>query len=241
MTPRFPLKRTTSSDTVETVDTVDTIDMDTTFVDRVRSKVKKALGARPNSNDCDFQKEKRVGISLSSLIRRASDHGVKPIRCEQSIFSEETEDPFKQLDVAESEHKVRSSKIDRNTWHGEVDDDVESDEEEENNKSFADDGEESSFSSDQYTKEKPEVVLKRRVHSRTTFDSEYKQRENERRNARETAAILIREKNMKRLQCSKSFESIHKPQRRHSISSSRQHRRGRIVYDVVYSNSNHDA
>ena len=103
MTPRFPLKRSVSLDTIDTVDSIDTLDIETKFVERVCTKMKKAAlfvagTNRQAKDDSTVAKEKRGGISLSSILRRSSDQGVKFESCEQSVGSAESKDVWKQVD-----------------------------------------------------------------------------------------------------------------------------------------------
>lgn len=230
MPSRFPLKRSTSLDTIDTVDSVDTMDIDTTFVDRVCSKMKKAASPfstlfvagtnRPITSDSAVVKEKRGGILLSSLIRKGSDHGVKAASCEQSVYTQETTDIWKLVDAMndkeENEHEE--------SFHSsEEESDNEKDEHEYCDPSSGDDDNLSQSSA---------IVLKRRVHHRSTFDNEFKRREEERRSARETAAALVRKRNLQRHashgECSRNAEFC---RRSHRSPAARKPRRCRLACD----------
>ena len=221
MPSRFPLKRSTSSDTIDTVDSFDTIDMDVTFVDRVCTKMKKATspfstlfvaGANRQTSSDVVVKEKRVGISLSSLIRRGADRGEKIAWCDQSVYTQETADIWKIVDATiETEEKK----------------DIVFDEEASDSDDDASDTDEneyvtSSSSEDDHSTQVSAMVFHRQMHHRSVFDKEFKKREEERRSARETAAVLVRQRNSQRHvshdEFSRNSEVCRKSRRRNSVT-----------------------
>ena len=228
MSPRVPLKRSTSVDTIDTAVSFDTTDIETTFVDRVCTKMKKAASPfstlfvagsnRAALNDTTVVKEKRGGISLSSLIRKGSDHCTKATACDQSVYSEETPDIWKLIDsmvaTEESEH-------DQSLYGDEESDDSKDEHVYSNSCSSGDDN----------SSQSEAVALKRRVHHRSTFDNEFKRREDERHSARVTAAALVRQRNLHRQasvgDCSRNSELGHRSH--HRSSGVRKPRRSRSV------------
>lgn len=233
MPSRFPLKRSTSLDTIDTVDSVDTIDIDTTFVDRVCSKMKKAASPfstlfiagtnRPTTSDSAVIKEKRGGILLSSLIRKGSDHCVKAASCEESVYTQETTDIWKLVDAMNEEEENE----DEESFHSEEESDNDKGEHEHEYCGF-------SLGDDDNLSQNSAIVLKRRVHHRSTFDNEFQRREEERRSARETAAALVRKRNLQRHashgECSRNTEAL---RRSHRGPAARKPRRCRLASDSV--------
>ena len=187
MPSRFPLKRSKSSDTIDSADSFNTMDNDTSFVDRVCNKMKKAaspfstlfVAGTNRSTTCDSAvfKEKRVGISLSSLRRRGSN--------QQSVFTQETTDIWKIVDVT------------LDTGENQYEESFYSEEESGN-----DNGEheccDSSSDDNNHSSQSSAIVLKRRLHRRLSFDDEFRRREEDRRRARTTAAALVRKRNLQR-------------------------------------------
>jgi hypothetical protein len=233
MHARFPLKRSTSVDTIDTVNSFDTMDLDATFVDRMCTKMKKATSPfstlfvagtnKQTTDDVVAVKEKRGGISLSSLIRRGSDHGVKSARCDQSVYTQETADVWKLVDTAiETEKNVHDENLC---------DEGASDSDEVASDTYTDENEFANSSDNESLTQSPDIVTKRCMHHRSTFDHEFRKREDERRFARETAAALVRQRNSHRHQ-SHSDRNSELCRRSHHNSIARKHRRGRIVHYV---------
>lgn len=223
MTPRFPLKRSVSLDTIDTVDSIDTLDIETKFVERVCTKMKKAAlfvagTNRQAKDDSAVAKEKRGGISLSSILRRSSDHGVKFESCEKSVGSAESKDVWKQIDDERDK-----------SFHD--DDDSESLDEETN----YDEEEETDDDHDLVNSDAMHSsahVMRRRHHHRSTFDDEFKKREEERRFARAAAAALVRKQ---KLQRHGSCSDLSRPRRLQRHNSAEYPRRGRSKHDVACS------
>jgi hypothetical protein len=168
--------------------------------------------------------EKRDGISLASLLKRGSDHAVKTAKCEQSVYTEETADIWKLVDsVIETEANK----------HNEATGDIDASEVSDTDRN----DDEITHSSSNYNKsleQSSAIALKRRVHHRSTFDYEFKKREQERRFARETAAELVRQRNSQRhssrIACNKDSDLCR--QSHHRSPNVRKIQHSHMVHDV---------
>jgi hypothetical protein len=151
------------------------MDRKTTFVDRLRNKVKFVIGTRQMYAD-DIKPEKRTGISLTSLIKQVNVNNPFCTKKSRILLNRKTRCIFWNTVTMNGFvfilHKIAQLMTKRKRMRNESND--------ENN-------------SDECSKEISSAIMKRCVHGHASLDYwyEYRQGENDRHHAKEMAALHI--------------------------------------------------